>query len=413
MKFRGIGFVGLALVGVLTVASCSADSGNARLASPKPAGVDVLKVGLLLDSSGNQSFLNQPQQAAAKLAAEQINLAGGVNGNSVELLTALPGASVADQLNKLTEQKAAVVIGPTDSSKATEATEKLSKTQTVLISPANGATALSKLSSGGYYFRTAPTETMQATALAKLAVAKAKGGGVAIVHETDDSSSEIAQQTEKALKEQGVQQVTSIAADDAAAAANTARESAAASTIVIARQRSQQILAELGNAKISASGLILDDGATASYGAGLALGTLDGAQGLLPGVFPTATFQEELLKVDPTLKSLNYAAESYDAVVLAALAAIRAKDSSGPSIASRLIEVSGGSVAGSSAAGTKCKQLDECFALLSQNKPIDYDGLSGPVDFTEQGDIGVASYVLYRYGAGNLPIVSGAEQAKK
>ncbi|AJT42634.1 ABC transporter substrate-binding protein [Psychromicrobium lacuslunae] len=408
MKLSLAGMIGFTLVGALALAGCGAESGNARLASPKPAGIDALKIGLLLDSTGEQAFLNPAQQAAAQLAVQQINLAGGVNGKPVELVAGSPGGSTTEQSKKLIEQKAAVVIGPTDSSQATAASEQFGKNQTVLISPANAASALSKLSSGGYYFRTAPAETMQSMVLAKLALDEAKGGVVAVIYETDDSSKEIAEQTESALKSHDAKQVVSIVADDALAAAQKAKESGAAASVVIARQHGQEILAELGNAGVSGASLVLGDGATASYGANLAVDTLKDAQGILPGVFPTAGFQEELLKINSSLKSLNYAAETYDAVVLAALAAARAKDSSGPSVAAKLIEVSGG--AGD---GQKCHQLADCFSLLSQHKTIDYDGLSGPIGFTEQGDISEANYLLYRYSASNLPVLNGAEKASK
>ncbi|WP_394941873.1 ABC transporter substrate-binding protein [Psychromicrobium sp. YIM B11713] len=405
-KPRSIGLVGFFAVALL-LAACSGQTGNARIASPQPSGVEVLTIGLLLDNTGDQSFLNPAQQAAAKLAVQQLNLAGGVNGQSVELLPSDPADSIADQLRKLSAGKASVVIGPTDSAQASEAIAALSKSRTVLISPANAATALNKVSSGGYYFRTAPVETMQAKLLARLAADSAKGQKIAVLYESADSSKEIAQQVISAVADSGAQQTVSIEASDAAAAAAKVKAEKAGSVVVIARQRSQQILAELANAQVPGSTLLLDDGATSSYGANLALNALQGAQGILPGVFPPAAFQEELLKIDPALTSLNYAAESYDAVMLSALAAIRAKDSSGASIASRLIEVSGGS-----GNGQKCQQLSDCLSLLSQGKAIDYDGVSGPVNFDDQGNITVANYLVYRYGAGNLPVLNRSEQVK-
>jgi hypothetical protein len=51
--------------------------------------------------------------------------------------------------------------------------------------------------------------------------------------------------------------------------------------------------------------------------------------------------------VDPGLKDVSFAAEAYDAVTVAALAAARAQDDAGRSIAANLIAASGGTVEGS------------------------------------------------------------------
>ncbi len=65
---------------------------------------------------------------------------------------------------------------------------------------------------------------------------------------------------------------------------------------------------------------------------------------------PSADFQARLLAVDPALKDLSFAAEAYDAVNLAALAAAAADDDAGRSIAANLIAVSGGTAGGRRAA---------------------------------------------------------------
>ena len=50
------------------------------------SGDGTLRVGLILDNTGAQNFLNAPQLAAAKLAVKEINAAGGHKGKPVELL---------------------------------------------------------------------------------------------------------------------------------------------------------------------------------------------------------------------------------------------------------------------------------------------------------------------------------------
>jgi ABC-type branched-subunit amino acid transport system substrate-binding protein len=118
---------------------------------------------------------------------------------------------------------------------------------------------------------------------------------------------------------------------------------------------------------------------------------MNGVKGTLPGAFPPAEFQERLLSIDPTLTDFSYAAESYDAVMLLALAAELAGSTDGVSIAANLEDVSKG--------GTKCSTWADCKALLDEGTDIDYDGVSGPVEFDADGEVTVATMGVYEYVA--------------
>ncbi len=85
-----------------------------------------------------------------------------------------------------------------------------------------------------------------------------------------------------------------------------------------------------------------------------------------------------MLEVNPDLDDFSYAPESYDAAILIALAAIAAGDDSGESISANLVAVS--------KEGTKCTTFEECAGLLEDGEDIDYDGVSGPVEFSDAGD---------------------------
>jgi neutral amino acid transport system substrate-binding protein len=143
---------------VLALADCSGPGENARTPPVAASGDGTLRIGLILDNNGPQSFLNAAQLAAAKLAVQQINAAGGHKGRPVELLPESAGGDTAAQARELVNAKADAAIGPTDSSYAPAAIDVLSKARVTLISPANTAPELSTYASGGYYFRTAATD---------------------------------------------------------------------------------------------------------------------------------------------------------------------------------------------------------------------------------------------------------------
>ncbi|WP_434617641.1 ABC transporter substrate-binding protein [Arthrobacter sp. A5] len=395
---------------MLVATACSGTSGNARTADVEPSGDGVLRVGLLLDSPGTQGFINDSEQAAARLAVSQINASGGFKGKPVALLPVTPGTDTRAQSEHMVAAGADVVIGPTDSSNAVAAIDVLSKAKVTLISPANTAPELSSIGSGGYYFRTQASSTLQAQVLAKRAAGI--GARVAVLHESGSYGTDVSHAVSDALKASS----HSVAADAEAKpgteadAVKTIKDASPDAVILVARGDGQAMLAELANAGIAGSKLVLSDGATGIYGTALASTALQGATGLLPGIFPTAEFQQQLLSVSPALKDMTFAGETYDAVMLAALAATAANDDAGASIAAKLLSVSGGRVAGE-AAGVPCTGYPDCSQLLMQKKHIDYDGISGAINFNENGDITAANYVVYSFGADNKPVMSGTEKA--
>ena len=148
------------------------------------------------------------------------------------------------------------------------------------------------------------------------------------------------------------------------------------------------------------------------YGSRLGTKALDGARAVVPGQLPSAGFQDRLLGIDPALKDVSFAAETYDAVTLAALAAAKAEDDAGRSIAAGLIAVSGGTADGAGAAGTApCTSYKDCLAGKAAGADINYDGESGPIAFDANGDITSATFTVFTYGADNVPAATGVETA--
>jgi branched-chain amino acid transport system substrate-binding protein len=135
------------------------------------------------------------------------------------------------------------------------------------------------------------------------------------------------------------------------------------------------------------------DGNLSNYGDELPEGFLEGNKGTLPGAEAPEEFQQRLLEVDPELNDFSYAGESYDAVVLVALAAIQAQSVESRDIADNLVSVSKD--------GTECTTFAECVELLEQGEDIDYNGMSGPITFTDAGDVSEATIGIYEYQADN------------
>ncbi len=73
----GAAVLAAVLATVLATTACSGPAGNARTATVGASGDGVLKVGLLLDNSGAQGFLNDSEQAAANWPSTRSTSAAG------------------------------------------------------------------------------------------------------------------------------------------------------------------------------------------------------------------------------------------------------------------------------------------------------------------------------------------------
>ena len=141
--------------------------------------------------------------------------------------------------------------------------------------------------------------------------------------------------------------------------------------------------------------LYLVDGNTGNaLGEKLPAGTLNGVKGTIPGAENTQDFKDALLEVDPELKDFAYAPESYDAVILTALAAAAAKSDAGVDMAKQLVPITNGT--------DICNDYAGCLALLEEGKAIDYNGRSGAVNFWDAGDPTAASIGVYTFGPDNV-----------
>lgn len=136
------------------------------------------------------------------------------------------------------------------------------------------------------------------------------------------------------------------------------------------------------------------DGNTADYSEDFDPGTLEGVQATYPGAKLDDGFKDRLLEMNGDLKDFTYGPESYDATVLVALAAEAAKNDSGEGIATKMVDVS-------NAPGEQCSSFADCKELLDAGTEIDYEGVSGPVNFNGTGSPSAATIGLFKYGEDN------------
>jgi ABC-type branched-subunit amino acid transport system substrate-binding protein len=122
-------------------------------------------------------------------------------------------------------------------------------------------------------------------------------------------------------------------------------------------------------------------------------GSLAGMKGTTPLTDLGADFQDRLREIDPNLQDFNYAGETYDAVVVTALAA----QAAGTNDANVFKELVNGITFG----GEKCTDFAACLEIINNGGNVDYDGISGPLSFTDAGEPAQASFGILQFGEDN------------
>ena len=401
--------------------------------SPSPAGSPTegregLKLGSLLPVTGDLSSIGQNMPEAVKLAVEEINACGGVNGKPVTLVTEdsqTDPTAGSSAMTKLAEvDKVAGVVGAFASSVSSAAVDIAVRNQVMMISPGSTSPVFTERAKNGdfrgYWARTAPPDTYQAQALATLANKQGfKTVSTAVINNDYGVGfeKEFVQAFEKlggtiVDRDNPVRYDPKAATLDSEAAAAFAGQPQAVAAILYAETGSLLLQAAYKQGLSEGVTLLLTDGVysedfTQQVGKTRdgksiisgALGTVPGADGQSLADF-TNKWKERTGK-----EVTAFSPHSWDASVLLMLAAEAADANTGEAIQSKLREVANGP-------GTEVSDPCQGIALIRQGEVINYQGASGNVDIDEDGDV-VGSYDVWTVkDDGSLAIVDQVSPAQ-
>jgi len=402
------GFRVAALAGAVALAltACSSDSETSAGETSGSSGGsgDALVIGTLLPQTGTLAFLGPPEIAGVNLAVNEINEAGGVLGKDVVVEHAdssdADHAEVATQsVTDLIGKDVQVIIGAAASAVTRNVVDDITNAEIVQISPANTATDLS--GRDPFYFRTAPSDLLQGASLGNLILNDGHQNVAAIVFNEDYGTSlrDVLQDTVESAGGTITYGAAGQEFDPTEQNFNTIVSSAMATNpdaiAIIAFAQTKLIVPELVAQGFDTSKLYFVDGNLADYSADFAPGTLTGAQGTTPGAYPDDEFKARLLEEDSGLKDFTYGPESYDATILAALAAVKGGATDGPTIQKNLAAVSGAN------GGTEVTTFAEGVKELEAGNEIAYKAVSGAGPFNDTNDPSSAFIGIFQYGEDN------------
>ena len=399
---------GLALVGAAALVLAGCSTGGTTEPTTAPAGDLTFKIGTALPQTGNLAFLGPPENAGVEYAVAEVNDAG--KGITIDYTLGDSGdtdnKAYETEIPRLLGEGVTAIIGAASSGTSLQFIDQVVGADVIQFSPANTSAAFTTYDDKGLYFRTAPSDVLQGQVLGNL-IAEDGAATLGMIVLNDSYGTGLAEFTTEAFEAAGgtVVAAPTYNTGDTNFSAQISEVLAAAPDAIalITFAEVKQMIPELVAAGYPADKLYLVDGNLANFADDFPAGTLTGAKGTYPAVDPatitafrTAVEEFWVAEGNPALTDFTYAPESYDAVIVLALAALAAGSTDGPAVAAKLQEVSGGT-----GDGEKCTTFAECADIINGGGVADYDGVSSPITFNEVGDPTEAAIGIFQYGEDN------------
>ncbi|MGB0114593.1 MAG: ABC transporter substrate-binding protein [Ilumatobacteraceae bacterium] len=386
-----------AAVAVFTLTACSGGADDAVPSTIEQTTTTVrppvvtdrrLTIGLMVPSS--DSLIAEPVQDAVELAVEQINDAGGVLDTRVRLVVADEGSSSASAgiaVQTLLDSGVDAIIGPASSPNALSTLDEIVDAGTLACSPTASAMALDGFPDDDLFFRTIPSDSLQARAIAQ-AADQTGAQRAAIVYVDDAYGRPFAAAIDTTLQSGSINVIDSIpftSTDDSLSdEARRVNDSDAQVVIVLAGSddgtRFLEALNEEGADELAT--IIVNDALRNPSTPQRIAGLDDDFRTKIVGLAPQAESADPEMPFDPPGP---FASNAFDCVNLIALSAVRA-DSDDPMVmADQMAFVS--------ASGSSCSSFARCVETFRDGFQIDYNGPSGLTELSARtGDTARATF---------------------
>ncbi|HMN74647.1 MAG TPA: ABC transporter substrate-binding protein [Burkholderiaceae bacterium] len=357
-------------------------------------------VGAVMSLTGSLGVLGQKIAQGSQLAIADLNAAGGANGCDLKLALlddqTSPTVGV-DAAKKLVDiQHVPAIVGALSSGvSAAILTAVTAPGHVVQISPASTSPTFTQLAidgkTGGYWFRTTPSDALQGVAMAKVA-RDAGYKKVAVLYLNNAYGQGLNKEFDEAFAAQGGSITQSVVYNPSQPSYRSevgkALSPAPDALFLIGYPGDGTTIAREWIAAGGPQKFLLPDGLQSQdFVNDVGAQYMKEVHGTAPGSQTTpslATFQKEYQAKFGALPTQAYIPNAYDATVLIGLAMEQSKSNKADAIRDSLRKVtdpSGEKVyAGSD-------ELKKAARLLAAGKTIQYVGATGPLQFDKNGDI--------------------------
>lgn len=357
-------------------------------------------VGAVMSLTGSLGVLGQQIAKGAELGVADLNGAGGVNGCEMKLslLDDQTSPSVGvDAAKKLVDvQQVPAIVGALSSGvSAAILTSVTAPSKVVQISPASTSPTFTELAeqgkTGGYWFRTTPSDALQGVAMAKVA----KDAGikrVAVMYLNNPYGQGLSKEFTAAFTRLGGTVTENVVYNPSQpsyrAEVGKASSPAPDALFLVGYPGDGTTIAREWIAAGGPQKFLLPDGLESQdFVNDVGVQYMKNVQGTAPGSDKTpslATFQSEFQTKFGSLPTQAYIPNAYDATVLIGLAMEQSKSNQASAVRDALRKVT-------DPKGEKIyagvAELKKAALLLAQGKAIQYIGATGPLQFDRNGDI--------------------------
>lgn len=374
-----------------------------------PSSAEDLKIGALIPLSGDLQSIGVTAENGIRLAAEQINAAGGLLGRRLVIVSGDtrtdPQAGAAEARRLIAEEHVVGMVGALASGVTIRIfTDAVDAAKIPQISYGSTTPVLSDLVDDGYLFRTVPSDAFQGEALAQVAMengyqslgvlyidnAYGRGLASALAHAFDRIGGTVEARSYKPNQASYLKVLRDLAGNGNALV--LIGYPASGTTII---REAVQIQAFIG--------ILLADGMKVPAlieAVGPAYQSVVDGTAPHPDVESPAArgYRDAYDRRFGPVPPIPYHDTAYDAVYLLALAIAKAGSADGAMIRDCLREVSR-----PPGVPVLPGQFAKALALIAQGKDIDYIGASGSVDIDRKGDVS-GSFAHWRIENGKIVV---------
>ena len=369
-----------------------------------------IRIGTLFTFTGALASFGPDFEKAVKLAADDINAAGGPLGRPLEILNRDSGTNpdvaraAAERLVNI--DRVPAIVGALASGVSLAVSSVTIAGRVVQISPASTSVALTDLDDDDYFFRTTISDAgqgpIQARTALDLGVKK-----VSAIYVNNAYGKGLAELFRKKFEEGGGQVLAFTAYEEGKTSyrgevQRLLRGNPDAINLIGYPGDGNKILVQAAELGFTGKILLTDgmegeeavaNGPAGSFLNGRAFGTTHGALETNAGERYFSAFEKKFGKrPDPP-----FTPQVYDAVAVIALAIQRSGRTTGQSIRDNLRPV-----ANSPGEKVTVGEFDKAFKIIKDGGDVDYIGASGPLDFDSNGDVRVGEIVVWKIENGKL-----------
>lgn len=355
----------------------------------------ALKIGILVPFTGDLSDFGPAFFNSAQLAVNEINEAGGVNGQPVELVRGDSGTApqqAVEEARRLIEIEGVhAIIGAAASGVTLQVAESVTGPGSILqISPSATSPALTEANDNDFLFRTTISDAAQGVVLADLASEQGYSS-VCTIFVNNAYGQGLSESFQEAYEEIDGEVPAAIPHEEQQASYASELGQCPSGTEAIAAisypESAGVYLREAVEQQVTPNYLFVDGTKSGEMFEQLGWDQFEGMWGTAPGALDTAVgdaFDEAYSEAYGQTPALPFLRESYDAAYLIAAAAQAAGSNDSTAMRDALRDIANppGTTINPGPDGWR-SLLD----ALENGDEVNYEGAASPADFDENGDV--------------------------